>query len=155
ERALGGVLSLWDNGRCQAWRGSKEYDDVRHGKDWPFRPTITYHALTAMAECGLFLPQVRLQKSVLDVTSAHLAISPVTEKPDPDAILKRLIKDDKWVTTAVDASMYGGGAAGPAPPLTPTSLPLFGQMLEGLHFLARHVPIASIEAAQYHLIAGL
>src|SRR5271166_3498982 len=23
--ALGGVLSLWDNGRCPAWRGSPEY----------------------------------------------------------------------------------------------------------------------------------
>jgi hypothetical protein len=155
ERALGGVLSLWDNGRCQAWRGSQEYDAVRRGEKRPFRPTITYHALTAMAECGLFLPQVRLNKSVLEVTPAQLTVAPVSEKPDADAIFKQLIKDNKWATTAIDASMHGGGATGPAPALTPTSLPLFGQMIEGLHRLARHVPIALLATAQDHLIAGL
>jgi hypothetical protein len=155
ERALCGVLSLWDGGRCQAWRGSEEYDAVRHGVARPFRPTITYHALTAMAECGLFLPQVRLKQSVLEVTPAQLTVAPVSEKPDPDAIFQRLIRDGTWAATAIDASMHGGGAGEAAPVLTPTSLPLFGQMLEGLHLLARHVPVQSLAAAEDHFIAGL
>jgi hypothetical protein len=99
ERALGGVLSLWDNGRCQAWRGSQEYDAVRHGDARPFRPTIIYNALTAMAECGLFLPQVRLKQSVLEVAPAQLTVAPVSEKPDPDAIFQRLLRDATWTTT--------------------------------------------------------
>ena len=100
EKAPTAVYSLWDPNRNQAWRGSQEHVAKQAaGAEKQFRPTVTYTAILAFGECGLFEKDLAYSGNAVEVTPSQLKVEGITSPLKADAILHRLVKND-WVGEA-------------------------------------------------------
>ena len=107
-KALGALLSLWDEKEEHAWRTSEDIGIGSSGGQ--YFPTATFNAITAMSECGIFngaqITQKGLHLEDFDIPHAkHL--------PSPSKILGALIanqgntcSDGSWVDSVLLQSTH-------------------------------------------------
>lgn len=154
ENALKAVLSLWDEQRHQAYRDVKEYQNRKLRAKRRFRPTVTYTAVLALADAGLYLEGTKVDKNGLNCEPAQLSIPGVTFRPDADETLKRLAKPN-WVNDALEASEHGG-AAGKRTKRKPTreATLLLAPMTDAVRALAQYAKQETLKSVRPALHAG-
>jgi len=168
QRALSGVLSLWDDASKSAWRTSQHLIDHTGKPKQNYFPTATFHAILAMGECGLWLREARYEASKERLNTQYLQI-PNVQSPlsAPDQVFDALLAaaplgsavaavhaDAAWAESRISSSSHRVGAEAGDPSWRPRQLIPVGHLLPSLRTLLRGTDLTKADRST-KLIAGL
>jgi hypothetical protein len=149
ERALKAVLQLWDPHRHQGyWDATDHQQYCRPVGEAPLRPTVTFNAILAFADTGLFLPETQVRKGILECEPAQLQITGIDFVPRADAILQRIIMSDEWVTEVLNSSSHAKA------PRSTRALVVLAPMLAAIRALTRYAPDVTVQMLRERLKKG-
>ncbi len=152
--ALTAVFSLWDEKRERAWRGSQEFERMQlPGAVLRFRPTVTYRAVIAFAEFGLFLDNVHFKGGIVEIGASQLRIDGGARHVTATGVLRRLLSRDDWVQEALQSSEHGASPNGAG--LPPRASIALGSMVQAVSLLARNVLFPGLAEFQPRLVRGM
>src|SRR5262249_13082022 len=135
-KALTAVFSLWDDGRNQAWRGSQEFEEMQTaGAKVHFRPTVTYNAVIAFGESGLFLDDFQYSATSFEIGPPQLRVEHPARRGTAVDVIRRLLSGKEWVDDALRSSEHGPSGSRKNNPFPRASIVL-GRMVPAVSLLA-------------------